>query len=79
MPAVTVRNIPEATHRAIKQRALQHGVSAEAEIRDILEQAVRPPERIKLGTWLYERSRPFGGVDLDITRDPTSTDSPDFE
>jgi plasmid stability protein len=79
MPAVTVRNIPEETHRAIKQRAKMHGVSAEAEIRSILEEAVRPAERVKLGTWLYERSRPFGGVELDITRDSTPTDAPDFE
>jgi len=68
MPAVTVRNIPEETHRAIKQRAKMHGVSAEAEIRNILEEAVRPAERVKLGTWLYERSRAFGGVELDIQR-----------
>ena len=78
MAAVTVRNIPEATHRAIKQRARLHGVSAEAEIRTILEEAVRPAERIKMGTWLYERSRIFGGVELDIERDPTPTDAPDF-
>jgi len=79
MPAVTVRNIPDATHRAIKQRARLHGVSAEAEIRSILEDAVRPAERVKLGTALYEWSRSFGGVDLDIQRDPTPTDAPDFE
>lgn len=78
MPAVTVRNIPEATHRAIKQRAMEHGVSAEAEIRAILEDAVRPPERLKMGTLLYEWSRSFGGVELDITRDPTPTDAPDL-
>jgi plasmid stability protein len=79
MPAVTVRNIPDATHRAIKQRARLRGISAEAEIRSILEEAVRPQERVKLGTALYEWSRSFGGVDLDIQRDPTPTDTPDFE
>jgi plasmid stability protein len=79
MAAITVRNIPEATHRALKQRARLRGVSAEAEFRTILEEAVRPPERVKLGTWLYERSRSFGGVDLNIVRDPTPTDAPDFE
>jgi plasmid stability protein len=79
MAAVTVRNIPEETHRAIKQRAKLRGVSAEAEIRSILEEAVRPAERVKLGTWLYERSRSFGGVELDIQRDPTPTDAPDFK
>jgi antitoxin FitA len=78
MAAVTVRNIPEATHRALKQRARLRGVSAEAEMRAILEEAVRPPDRIKMGTWLYERSRIFGGVELDIQRDPAPTDAPDF-
>lgn len=78
MPAMTVRNIPEATHRAIKQRAKLHGISAEAEIRNILEEAVRPSERLKMGTLLYEWSRAFGGVELDITRDQTPTDAPDF-
>ena len=42
MSSVTVRNLPEATHRALKQRAAQHGRSTEAEIRHILEAAVRP-------------------------------------
>jgi plasmid stability protein len=42
MSSVTVRNLPEATHRALKHRAAQHGRSTEAEIRHILETAVRP-------------------------------------
>ena len=70
MPAVTVRNIPEATHRAIKHRARLRGVSAEAEIRTILEEAVRPPERVKLGTWLYEH---FPAVHFMQTEESTST------
>lgn len=36
MPAVTIRNLPEATHRALKARAAKHGRSTEAEIRDII-------------------------------------------
>jgi len=31
MAAVTIRNLPEATHRALKVRAAQHGRSTEAE------------------------------------------------
>ena len=42
MSSVTVRNLPEATHRALKHRAAQHGRSTEAEIRHILEAAVQP-------------------------------------
>jgi len=36
MPAITVRNLSEETHRALKVRAAQHGRSTEAEIREIL-------------------------------------------
>ncbi|MDO9146104.1 MAG: Arc family DNA-binding protein [Hydrogenophaga sp.] len=54
MPAITVRNIPEAVHRALRVRAATHDRSTEAEIRDILEQAVRPEGRIKLGSLLAE-------------------------
>ncbi len=57
MPAVTVRNLSEETHRALKVRAAQHGHSTEAEIRDILEHAVRPTQRLKLGSLLAEIGR----------------------
>lgn len=71
MAAVTIRNLSDETHRALKQRAARHGRSTEAEIRSILEEAVRENENFKLGTYLAERTREFGGVDLDIRRDKT--------
>jgi plasmid stability protein len=79
MPAVTIRNLPEATHRALKVRAAQHGRSTEAEIREIIENAVRPQERIKLGSELAAIGREFGGVDLDIARDETPAGTVSFE
>lgn len=57
MPAITIRNLPEETHRALKLRAAQHGRSTEAEVRDILERAARPEERIKLGSLLADIGR----------------------
>ena len=42
MASVTVRNLPDEVHRALRVRAAQHGRSTEAEIRDILEIAARP-------------------------------------
>jgi plasmid stability protein len=57
MPSVTVRNVPDEVHRAIRVRAAQHGRSIEAEMRDILESAVRPQGRIKLGSLLAEIGR----------------------
>jgi antitoxin FitA len=72
--AVTIRNIPTATHRALRARAAQHGRSTEAEIRLILEAAVKSEGRVKLGSLLAQISREAGGVDLDITRDQTPVD-----
>ena len=67
MAAVTVRNIPDETFRALKLRAAQCGRSTEAEIRAILENAVRP--KIGLGSALAAIGRSaLGGVELDLRR-----------
>jgi plasmid stability protein len=79
MASVTVRNLSEETHRALRIRAAMHGRSTEAEIRAILESAVRPEGRIKLGSLLAEIGREAGGVDLDIGRDRTPTEPLSFE
>jgi antitoxin FitA len=71
MPAIVVRNISTGTHRALRARAQRHGRSTEAEIRAILDEAVRPAARMKLGSALAELAKPFGGLDLTITRDKT--------
>ena len=62
MATVTVRNLPDAVHRALRVRAAHHGRSTEAEIRDILEASVRPAERIKLGSLLVSIAREAGGL-----------------
>jgi antitoxin FitA len=77
MSAVTVRNLPEETHRALKFRAAQHGRSTEAEIRYILENAVRP--KIGLGSMLAAFASEIGGVDLNIQRDKTPVRPVSFE
>jgi antitoxin FitA len=79
MASVTVRNLPEETHRALRARAAAHGRSTEAEIRAILESVVRPEERVKLGSLLAEIGREVGGVDLDIERDRTEGEPVDLE
>ena len=79
MSVVTVRNLPEATHRALKLRAAQHGRSTEAEIRAILEEKVRPKARVKIGSELAALGKRFGGFDLDITRDQTPAEPAIFE
>jgi len=79
MPAITVRNLPEETHRALKRRAAEHGRSTEAEVRAILEDAVRPAARTKIGSKLADFRRRFGGLDLDQGRDRTPLQPAEFE
>lgn len=66
MAAVTIRNLSEETHRALKVRAAQHNRSTESEIRAILEAAVRPEGRLLLGTALSDASRKMGLTNADI-------------
>ncbi len=66
MPAVTIRNLSDETHRALKIRAAQQNRSTEAEIRSILEAAVRPDGRLRLGTALAEMSRKIGLSNADV-------------
>ena len=79
MASVTVRNLSDETHRALRMRAATHGRSTEAEIRAILESAVRPESRIKLGTLLAEIGRDVGGVDLAFERDKTPVEPMKFK
>ena len=76
MSSVTVRNLPDATHRALKLRAAQHGRSTEAEIRSILDAAVAP--KVGLGSALAAIGRSLGGVELDLRRDPRPVEPAGF-
>ena len=62
MPSITIRNVPDEVHRAIRVRAALHGRSTEAEIREILEQAAKPEGRLKLGSLLVSIAREAGGL-----------------
>ena len=79
MSAITIRNLSAETHRALRVRAAEHGRSTEAEVRAILEEAVRPAGRVKLGSALVELFRPLGGVELDIRRDRSPAEPPPLE
>ncbi|MDC9620732.1 Arc family DNA-binding protein [Xenorhabdus sp. XENO-7] len=57
MAMMTVRNIPDEVHRALRMRATLHGRSTEAEVRAILEESVKADGRIKLGSMLAEIGR----------------------
>ncbi|MFT4035230.1 MAG: antitoxin [Patulibacter sp.] len=69
MAAITIRNLSDETHRALKVRAASHGRSTEAEVRTILDAAVSPPERVRLGSLLAEIGRDAGGIELESQPD----------
>jgi antitoxin FitA len=79
MASVSVRNLSEQTHKALRIRAARHGRGVEAEIRAILDDAVNPRKRVGLGAMLTAIGRDFGGVDLDTARDQTPAEPADFE
>ncbi len=57
MAMLTVRNISDEVHRTLRLRAAQHGHSMEAEVREILQAAVSPAGRVKLGSLLADVGR----------------------
>lgn len=71
MAAITVRNLSDETHRALKARAASHHRSTEAEVRAILDAAVASDERVRVGSLLADIGRSAGGVDLQVERDAT--------
>lgn len=84
MASITVRNVPDEVHRAIRVRAALHGHSAEAEIREILESAVRPEGRVRLGSLLADIGRQARLTDDELAvfeqvRDKTPAVPPSFE
>ncbi len=84
MAMLTVRNIPDEVHRALRVRAAQHGHSMEAEVREILESAVAPEGRVKLGSLLADIGRQAKLTDeefavFDQVRDKTPAKTASFE
>ena len=84
MASITVRNVPDEVHRALRVLAAQHGRSAQAEIRDILERAVRPAKRVRLGDSLAALGRNVGLTDediaaIDLARDKSAAKPMKFE
>lgn len=84
MAMLTVRNLPDEVHRALRVRAALHGQSMEAEIRDILRAAVSPEGRVKLGSLLANIGRQAGASEEEATvfeqvRDRSPARQIDFE
>ena len=84
MAMLTVRNLPDEVHRALRLRAARHGNSMEAEVREILELAVSPEGRVKLGSLLADMGREAGLSDEEFAvfeqlRDKTPSRPVSFE
>lgn len=84
MANLTVRNVPDEVHRALRVRAAQHGRSTEAEIRNILENAVKPAQRIGLGDIFAQFAQEQGLSNEDVellqqTRNTSPAEPVSFE
>ena len=66
MAYLLVRGVDDALVRALKQRAVAHGRSAEVEHREILAAALLTPQRRNLAELL--RAMPDVGLDADFKR-----------
>jgi plasmid stability protein len=66
MAMLTVRNLPDEVHRALRVRAAQNGHSTEAEVRAILSDAVKPQARLRMGEALAALGREIGLTNEDF-------------
>ena len=83
MAMLTVRNLPDEVHRALRVRAALRGRSTEAEVRAVLKEAVLPEGRAALGTLLTAVGRRAGLTDEEFAgfaqRDTTPARPVDLE
>lgn len=74
MAMLTVRNLPDDVHRALRVQAALHGRSTEAEVREILALAVKPESRVRLGEALSALGRKAGLTNEDFEVFQQATD-----
>ncbi len=83
MATLTIRNVSDEVHRSLRLRAASHGRSTEAEVRVLLEEAVKPQGRLKLGSLLSEVGRKMKLTDEEVAqisrRDPALPRPVSFE
>ena len=84
MAMLTVRNLPDDVHRALREQAALHGRSTEAEVREILALAFKPDTRLRLGDALAALGRKVGLTNEDVeifqqVRDTTPAEPLRFE
>ena len=66
MAVLTVRNLPDEVHRALRVRAADHGRHTEAEVRAILASVVKPEKHVSVGGELAAIGRKIGLTNEDF-------------
>lgn len=79
MAALSIRNLDDDVKHRLHARAARHGRSMEAEIRAILEAAVRESDPAgNLFTSLLDRFGELGGAELELPARSTPARAADF-
>ena len=74
MATLTIRDLDEELRASLRVRAARHGRSMEAEVREILRDALtRPAAPGQLGSRVRQRFATIGGADLEL---PERADRP---
>jgi len=82
MATITVRDVDPALKERLRVRAAEHGHSMEAELRQILQDTLKEPERASepnLAEAIRRRFAPLGGVDLELPSNEIVGDPHSFE
>jgi antitoxin FitA len=82
MATLMVRGVDPVLKERLRVRAAQHGQSMEAELRQILQETLKQPERApepNLAEAIRRRFAPLGGVDLELPPDEMVGEPPSFE
>ena len=66
MKVLTVRNLPDEVHRALRLRAAKNRRSTESEVREILASVVIPKQRVQMGTAMAAIARGNELTDEDV-------------
>lgn len=84
MATLTIRNVDPEVQKQLRLRAAVNGRSMEAELRQIIKDAVARPSEAKVETGgdlaaaIHRRFAPYGGVELDIPPREFDPEPPDF-
>lgn len=79
MASLTIRDLPQEVHDALRKRAARHGWSVEDEARAILLRAIAISEAEGFGQQLRAYFADCRGDELDVKRDPTPAAGAEFD